>query len=377
MFVVTGLAYGGAEIQVAALSKGLRQRGWDVSVVSLMEPRALTDELRAHGVEIRSLGMKRGQADWRGLVKLRKIVREFRPDIVHSHMVHANLLARVVRVIAPVPGLICTAHNTDEGAQWRYVAYRLTDRLCDHMTNVSAVSVEASIERGAVPAGKIECVPNGVDFSRFRVGEEVRELVREELGVGGDFLWLAVGRLEAQKDYPNLLHAFADVARGCRSTRLAVVGDGPLRGELKALANRLGVAEKISWLGLRDDVPHLLKAADAYVMSSEWEGLPMVLLEASAAGLPIVATDVGGVREIVAPEAGGTLVAARDHTGLADAMRQLMGLSADELSSRGAKASAHARSRYSLDAVLDRWEEMYAEYSTHVDRRHPAASVCS
>lgn len=375
MFVVTGLAYGGAEIQVSSLSKGLRHRGWDVQVVSLMEPLALKEELNANGVDVQTLGMKRGQADWRSLLRLRRLIREFKPDIVHSHMVHATLLARVTRIIAPLPVLICTAHNTNEGSQWRYVAYRLTDPLCDFMTNVSNVSVEASIKRGAVSPEKIECVPNGVDFSRFDVDAAARGRVRDELGVGEEFLWLAIGRLEAQKDYPNLLHAFVSVTQGHESARLAIVGDGPLRKQLKALADQLGIADKTLWLGLRDDVPQVLQAADAYVMSSECEGLPMVLLEASAAGVPIVATDVGGVREIVRPEAGGMLVAAKDHAALASAMRTVMNLGAEELAFRGAKASAHVQATYSLGAILDRWEEIYAEYTSCIDRQHPKASA--
>ena len=360
LFVITGLAFGGAEVQVVSLARKLRQRGWSVTVVSLMSPRAFVEELGADGVEVASLGMERGRADWRAVWKLREVVRRHRPQVVHSHMVHANLLARVTRILAPVPALVCTAHNTDEGAQWRYRAYRLTDPLCDFMTNVSEVSVQASIERGAAPAAKIQCIPNGVDLDRFEEDEAVGHGIRRDLGLDDHFLWLAIGRLEPQKDYPNMLRAFASLAERFRHARLAVVGDGPLRDDLATLANRLDIADRVMWLGIREDIPALLQAADAFVLSSKYEGLPMVLLEATASGLPVVATSGGGVAEIVSEDAGGLLVVPENANALRGAMEQVMMLTPAERAEWGRQASERTRARYSLDAVTDRWEGVYS-----------------
>src|SRR5690606_21010209 len=133
----------------------------------------------------------------------------FRPDVVHAHMVHANLLTRIGRLFAPVPVLISTAHSANEGARWRAVAYRFTDRLTEETTNVSDAAVRRSIEWGAVPATRIRFMPNGIDLSRFRRDGESRAQYRRALDLDGRFAWLAVGRFEEPKDYPSMVEAFA------------------------------------------------------------------------------------------------------------------------------------------------------------------------
>ena len=137
--------------------------------------------------------------------------------------------------------------------------------------------------------------------------------MRAELAVADDeFLWLAVGRLVPQKDVPNLLDAFAKHHAAHPRSRLAIVGDGALRDEMVAHAASLGVGEAVAFLGIRRDVPQLMAAADVFVMSSAWEGLPNVVMEAMAAGLPVVSTNVGGVAELVEDPGTGALVPASD-----------------------------------------------------------------
>ena len=139
-------------------------------VVSLREPEAFVQELTDAGVQVVSLGMRKGVADFRGVVRLARAVHEFRPNVVHSHMVHANLLSRVTRLFCRMPVLVCTAHNTIEGGRWREWMYRLTDGLADVTTNVSRAAVERYIRIGAAPAGRIRWLPDGVDLSRFHNG---------------------------------------------------------------------------------------------------------------------------------------------------------------------------------------------------------------
>ena len=211
--LVTGLDYGGAERQVVELSARLADRGWRVGVVSMLPPRAFVDDLEAVGVPVVSLGMVRGIPDPRALARVASVLRRWRPLVLHSHMIHANLLGRLVRVVRRVPVQVSTAHNVDEGSRWRELAYRLTDPLCSLTTNVAKAAVDRYVRVGAVPAGRIEHVPNGVDTERFRPDPEARRRIRAEWGDGA-FWWLAVGRLEEQKDYPTLLRAFARVWAG-------------------------------------------------------------------------------------------------------------------------------------------------------------------
>ena len=322
VFIITSLAYGGAETQLVQLARRLRSRRWNVRIVSMIPPQAFVEEFEQTGIPVYSLDMRRGVPDPRALFRLAAILRRERPQVVHSHMVHANLLARMVRPIARVPVLVCTAHNINEGGRLREIAYRLSDPLCDLTTQVSRAGLERSVRVGAVPGHRIRFFPNGVDAENFRPDPEARRRIRWELDVGDAFAWLAVGRFEKNKDYPNMLRAFARLRREHEGL-LLIAGGGSLRGEAERLAAELGVAASVKFLGIRKDVPGLMNAADAYLMSSAWEGMPIVLLEASATGLPVVATDVGGNGEVVLNGRSGLLVPPGDPEALARAMLRL------------------------------------------------------
>lgn len=360
LFVLTGLAYGGAETQLVRLATRLKSRGWEVSVVSLMPPKAYVEDLEAAGIPVFSLGIRRKLPDLGPVLRFARIIRKWRPDIVHSHMVHANLLARIVRFLAPIPVLICSARNIDEGGRFREVLYRLTDPLCDLTTQVSHAGLERYVRVGAVPRHKIRYIPNGVDTERFKPNLEDRLKFRKELGVDG-FVWLAVGRFDPQKDYPSMLQAFARVVHKHSNTILLIAGDGPLRKTMENLARELGIEKRTKFLGIRRDIPQLMNAADAYVMSSSWEGMPNVLLEASATGLPIVATDVGGNREIVLDGVTGFLVPPRNPEALARTMLRIMDLSDEERKEMGKRARKHIEVKFNLDRVVDLWEILYYE----------------
>jgi glycosyltransferase involved in cell wall biosynthesis len=161
------------------------------------------------------------------------------------------------------------------------------------------------------------------------------------------------------KDYPTMLAAFARVRAQRPDTVLLLVGRGSLQQETEALARQLGLGAAVRFLGVRDDVPQIMRAADAYVMSSAWEGMPMVLLEAGAAGLPIVTTAVGGNHEVVRDQETGFLVPPRDQEALAAAMVRLCGLPAERCRAMGDRGYEHVRSHYGLDRVATRWEEIY------------------
>ncbi len=224
MFLITGLAYGGAETQLVNLATKLKCRGWDVRVVSMLPPQAFVEELKNAHIPLATLNMRRGVADARAVFRLLKILREWEPDILHSHMVHANLLARVVRIFCKIPVLISTAHSIDEGGSWREVAYRLTDPLADLTTNVSRTAVERYIRVGAAPKNKIIFMPNGIDTAKFNLNKAAGQHLRNELGVDNYFVWLAVGRFEEAKDYPNMLRAFKMIVSKKSDVVLLLVG---------------------------------------------------------------------------------------------------------------------------------------------------------
>jgi glycosyltransferase involved in cell wall biosynthesis len=361
MLVTTSLMLGGAETQVFLLATRLARRGHPVHVVSMVPPVAYEAELADAGVACSSLGMRPSRPDPRALWRFGQIVRAWRPDVVHSHMVHANLFARLARLVAPVPVQVSTAHNLSEGARWSEWAYRATDPWCDLSTNVCGAAVDRYVRVGAAPAAKIVRMPNGLDAGGFGPDAEVRRRVRRELGIGDDvFVWLAVGRLEPQKDYPTLLAALSRLDVPAPPALTLVVGSGHLAEEIAAQARAAGLADdRLRLLGPRSDVPDLMRAVDAYVMSSAWEGLPMVLLEAAASRLPIVATDVGGNDEIVLHERSGLLVPAGDPGALADAMAATIAAGPARRLAWGDAGAAHVRDEFDLDRVVDRWTAIY------------------
>jgi glycosyltransferase involved in cell wall biosynthesis len=361
LFVCTALQRAGAETQVAALALALKARGWEVAVASMTPPTAFAEELREAGVAVESLGMRRGFANPVALLGLRRIIKRRRPSVLHSHLVHANVLARLTRAICEVPVLVSTAHSISDGGRLRRWGYRLTDRLTDVTTNVSRAAVERYVEAGAAPPGRIRFMPNGLETERFAADPAARAKLRGELDVRERFVWLAVGRFEEAKDYRNMLEAFARVARDRADAVLLVAGGGSLEQQVRALVKKLGLAACVRFLGVRRDVPQLMSAADAYVLSSAWEGMPMVLLEASAAGLPVVATQVGGNGEVVLDGRSGLLVPPKDPAALAAAVVKTMELSECERREMGRRGREFVRAHFDMGIVVEQWERLYAE----------------
>jgi len=362
LFVINSLAYGGAETQLVRVATRLKQRGWEVRIVTLLPSKAYAEELESVGIPAATLRMRRKVPDPRAILRLASIIREWKPDIVHSHMVHANILARVTRLIAPVSVLICSIRSIYEGSRAREILYRLTDPLCDISTHVCQVGAERFVRVGAVPAHKMRYLPNGVDPTIFAPDAEVRRKIRADLGVENAFAWLAVARFEEPKDHFTMVRAFAMLPAPSQARSvLLLAGDGPLRAQIEDEASTLGVQSRVRFLGIRRDIANLMNASDAYVMSSAWEGLPNVLLEAHACGLPIVATDVGGNREIVADGVTGFLVPPRQPEALARAMEQMMQMEEQARRQMGDRGREHIVQNYSLEHVVQRWESLYRE----------------
>jgi glycosyltransferase involved in cell wall biosynthesis len=362
LLLSTSMGMGGADKQLLSAAQEMLHRGHDVLIVSLTPLGPMGLEARKLGIATESLQMRRSWPDPRGLARLARLVRGWKPDVLHSHMVHANLLARVLRLFQPIPAMVSTIHNIYEGGRLRMLAYRLTNHVVDAITIVSQAAADRFVRDRIVPRHLLRVIPNGLDTDNFRiVSPEARAAFRRSMGLEHEFVWIAVGRFEVSKDYPNMLHAFAKVHRGAPTTVLLLVGRGTYRDEIETLARNLGIADAVRLLGVRDDVPELMSAADGYLMSSAWEGMPVVLLEAATAGLPIVATSVGGNHEVVHDGASGFLVPSRDAAALARAMQRMMELSADDRRTMGERGREHVRAHYGLGRLVDRWEAVYHE----------------
>jgi glycosyltransferase involved in cell wall biosynthesis len=351
-YLTTALQVGGAEKVVFDLATGMAARGHEVSVTSLMAPTAYVGELELAGIEVRSLGIDRARKDLRqvasALYNYRRAVGARRPDIVHAHMVHANLFGRAAAAFQSSWRLICTIHNTYEGGRLRDLAYRLTNWASDLDTTISEAATRRFVSDHVLPPRTLT-VYNGVDVPASVPPPRTDSL---------RFRWLAVGRLEPQKDYASLLAAITQVP----DATLSIAGDGTLRASLEQRAHELGITDRVTFLGTRTDMREQYAAHDGYVLSSAWEGFGLALAEAMASGMPVVATRSGGPSEIIG-EGGacGLLVPVGDASALAAAMNAVARLPQEARTEMGRQGCDRIGRLFSRETMLDRWATIYAE----------------
>ncbi|WP_061170278.1 glycosyltransferase [Caballeronia hypogeia] len=362
MLVITGLNLGGAESQLVLLARGLKRIGWDVLVVSMIEPKFFVQDFANMGIDVITLKMTPSKPDVRAIWKLARLVKSWRPDILHSHMVHANIFVRIARVFFPKLPVVSTAHSINEleGSHGRLLAYRFTRRLSHYTSSVSASSYEHYVSQGMIDPKKGGFVPNGVDLARFEFNADKRAALRDTLGVGDRFVWLAIGRLVPAKDFSNLIRAVAHLRdRGLTNMRVLLAGDGPEKDDLKRQCAEAKLESQISFLGPRHDVPDLMSAADGVVLSSAWEGMPMVILEAMAASRVVVATNVGGVKELFPSDDVGVLAPAKDPAALADRMAHTMQLCAAEAAAAGQSGRIFVERNFDINKIARDWDTIY------------------
>lgn len=355
-YLITGLGMGGAEKVVTSLADALAAKGHDVCIAYLMGTAEVLPTNAS--IKVISLGMVSKIDAVTAFFKLRRLIRDFQPDVVHSHMLHANILARLVKLVTPIARLISTAHASNEGGKLRMLAYRLTDALADMSTNVSEDAVAAFIKAKAARPGRMIAVYNGIAIDSFSFNAVAKLRIRQELLIDENCsLLLAVGRFHEHKDYPNLFHALAQMPVNGLHCQLCIAGDGPLRGYLEALAVQLRIADCVQFLGIRRDVADLMSAADIFVLSSSSEGFSLVVAEAMACERVVVATDCGGVREVVGE--AGYLVKPNDAEVLAQALQTALQLPAIQSAALGRLARQRVVDKFSLDAVVEQWLQLY------------------
>jgi glycosyltransferase involved in cell wall biosynthesis len=335
------------------------------------------------GATIRSLPEMRQSVhplhDSWALARLIRLARAFRPDVVHTHTAKAGFLGRQAALaVRPRPVVVHTYHgHVLEGyfgpakARLYLELERAMARVSDRLIGVSQATVDDLLRLGVAPREKFRVLPLGLDLDRLAgPAPELRDEARRELGLGEEEVLLAfVGRFAPIKRLDLLLEAFARARSGEPRLRLAVVGDGDERPALERRATELGVAAELRFLGYRRELRPVFAAADLAVLSSDNEGTPVSLIEAAAAGLPSVATDVGGVSEVVSKETG-TLVPRGDAEALAKA---ILGMAADSSRRQAAGQAARKRAldRYSAERLLTDIDALYQELMK--GRREPVS----
>jgi glycosyltransferase involved in cell wall biosynthesis len=358
LWLVKGLGPGGAERLLVEHAASRDRNDFTYEAAYVLDwKQHLVAELEALGVRTHCLGV-RSELDPRWAVRLETLLRKGRYDVVHAHSPMVAAVARVeCRTLARArrPAFVYTEHN-------RWPSYRTETRLANQATfslNDAVFAVSDDVKESISPRFRqpVEVLVHGIDVERVRAQRAARDETRRELGVhDGEALAVTVANLRAGKNYPGLIDAAKQVIdRGVR-VRFVTAGQGQLQDEITALQRRSGLGDRFTMLGYRDDTTRLIAAADLFVLASHHEGLPVTVMEALTLGVPVVATSVGGLPEVVDRD-NGILVPAGDSRALADAIERAV----DPPTHRGLVAGAgRTGDRFSNAPAVARIEAAYA-----------------
>ncbi len=355
--VVLTLAPGGTERLVLELVKRLDADSTQ-AVCCLDEAGAWGLQLQRDGVPLTVAGRQPGFHPGLGS-RIAAAAAAVQATVLHCHQYSPFVYGALARLRRPGLRVIFTEHGRLSDAPpspKRRMVNPWLARVADRIVSVSANLREHMVQEG-FPAGRVEVVHNGIDLGPLPSADD-RDRARQDLGFGRETIVLGtVARLDPVKDYGTLLAALAQPSLAATGCALVVVGDGPERQRLEAQAKELAVADRVRFLGHRDDARRWLAAVDVYVNSSISEGVSLTILEAMAAGLPVVATSVGGTPEVVTPDCG-ELVPARDPAALASAVARLAS-DADRRRTLGHKARERVARQFTIDRMVNTYLDMY------------------
>ena len=352
MIVIHGLETGGAEMMVLHLARELSRAGHPVRVVSLHgDDTDVAGLMRRAGVDVVALN-KAGGPDPRTVLRLRAQMRDFSPAVVHTHLPVLEYVLPAVRLYGRRVKVIHTVHNIAREETRHRVLREVNRRAFSHGVVPVALNeeVKSSICREyALPPSAVPVVGNGIDLDAFR-GPQRRGL----RGAGARLL--CVARLAPAKNHALLLRTVARLRESGRDVSLTLVGDGPLRGALEERARELGISERVRFAGRRTDTAAFYRDCDLFVLLSDYEGMPMSIIEAMASGLPVVATRAGGVAELVDDGVNGALVEA-DAAAAAGVIAAICDDPA--LYARLSAGAVRTSSHYSAEAMMEKYVDLY------------------
>jgi glycosyltransferase involved in cell wall biosynthesis len=355
------LSWGGAQKLLRTFAETARGRNIELTIISLRPPRipAPYPELfNSMGVDVVVFPFGKLH-DPRAIPFLVALLKKKHIEIVHTHLSHSNILGSLAGKITGIP-VVSTIHNTQTDVSKR-PRLPYIERFCLRNFSTRAIAVGknvADIYRTIIKTDRLDVIPNAVEAG-YPISIQERNEIRTALtGSPGKTLLIAVGRLTEQKGYAEMLTAFAKVHEKHPDTFLIIVGVGPLAESLKGYSQNLGLSDNVRFLGARTDVPKLLAACDVFLNSSYWEGLSIAMLEAMAAGLPVIATSVGDAEHLLAT-GGGLLVNVKDPSNLAVAINCLIE-NPDKMCTMGQLARSFVEKNYAAEPWLDKILQSYA-----------------
>ena len=361
--LINDLERAGAQQMVLSIVRAHDRTRFQPVVITWGGPEDLKPALAELGVPVVDLGAQH-RLSARAFSRLVRELRRIRPAVIHTHLFHMHLMGRVAARVAGAPIVVSTHHNLRSG---NHPLMRVAERWTRWLTTATTAVTEAAelTYFGHSAPFSVDLflegrrhftIPNGLAVDHL---EEVRRVadraaIRADLGLGGEFVLACVGRLHPSKGHVDLLLAMAEVAREASGVRLLLVGEGELRPALEAMIEELGLGSSVILLGHRSDAMEIIAASDGFVLSSVVEGFGLAVAEAMMLGVPVIATNLDSIREVVGPY--GTLVAPRSPRVLADAIVGLINGGHHQPSG----GIDRVRDRFDIRAVVRQYEELYA-----------------
>jgi len=377
LHIVGDSSFGGAAKIILRLAQTMKVEGWQVDILTTNS--VFQEASRQHDIGVVSLDAIRREVrpwwDLRGLVRLYKFLRRERYLVVHTHTSKAGFVGRLAAWLARVPVILHTAHGfafherSPRSTRAFYCALeRLASRWCDRIVSVNEFHRRWALELGICGPNKISAIPNGIARQSPNLPASAVVLRRSLATPAADLIVLTMGRLAPEKGLEYLIEAASLLRCSRPAFRFVLAGDGPLRAQLQGLAESLGASRHVEFLGYREDIPDLLAACDLVVLPSLREGLSIALLEAMAAGKPIVTTEIGSNLAVVSQADTALLVPPGDPQALCDAILRC-GCDPALRATLGTNARLLFERRYTEERMLNSYKKLYVDL---VKKKYPA-----
>lgn len=358
LHLITSLELGGAQSGLLLGLPRFENDEYEHILCSITDRMNMAEEFENAGVKTMSLQLQ-NKTDFMVVWRLRKLLKEVKPDVLHTYLLHGNLLGRVVGSLTGVPVIISSERTIGQARRWGRILTRLTNPLAQAVEVNSSAGKLSVIKELGVPESKVRIIRSGFDLNSI-TSQNVETNISNELGLNEDTrVILMAGRLRPVKGIDYGIRAFTKLVEDVPNAHLIIAGDGEERENLEGLARSLSVHEKTTFLGVRSDLPGLLRESDAFLLPSLNEGFPRVAVEALAIGCPVVATNVGGTPEIVIDGHTGILVESKNSGQMADALKRV--IEDSELSSKLVTQGRENTVKYGIDSYVRSLDTLYTE----------------
>ncbi|MDR1244203.1 MAG: glycosyltransferase [Endomicrobium sp.] len=355
-YIITSMGVGGAEIVTIDIANHMSRMQNEVLILYLTGKNSNQDKIDK-SVQVIGLNMTKSPINFiKVLFYAKTILKNFSPDIVHGQMFHANIFSRILRVFYKFPCLICSEHSKIIGIGIFLRLYRITDFLSDLNTNVSKEATEFFIRQKAFSNNKSIHMYNGIDLKKFYPNNIRKDMRKPYTITDNEFLFLNVGRLTLAKDQKNLIEAFSLLCKEYKNVKLMIIGTGEFEKELKNFVLQKNVKDYVIFAGNKNNVYDYYNCADCFVLSSAWEGFGLVIVESMACALPVIATNAGGIREVLNNDE--FIVPIKDSFALYKKMKYMYSLTNEKRKELGNKNLNRAKI-FDIDSIASKWLNIY------------------